>query len=217
MRSQQACNISLLKHSRSQQTAGAAFKYCPGKDISKPLCEELSSQLHQPGPEQTCWCLKTTLSKYSNEKSALLTQTRVLPPITQTLNIFRGLTQGLFALCSLLSPVLHTASPLLQRRACFSSVPGLLDDVPPPNAVRCLARLCAATPDTPLGYDTGDNWRKRNKQGCVSYRKDASDMPSPEKLSTTFLISHLSHSCVGQFPVALLPANYLPRSSSHPD
>lgn len=78
--------------------------------------------------------------------------------------IFRGLTQGLFTLCSLLSPVLHAASPLLQGRTCLSSIPGLLDDVPPPDAIRRLAGLCTATPGAPLRYNTGDNWKSKKER-----------------------------------------------------
>lgn len=37
------------------------FQHCPGKDVSKTLCEELSSQLAQAGPWQTSRCLKTIL------------------------------------------------------------------------------------------------------------------------------------------------------------
>lgn len=169
MRTKQVCNISLLKHTRPQQTAGAIFKYCPRKDISKPLREELSSQLHQTGPKQIRWCLKTDLFKYNKDQVCWRKQESY--PYYQDTHTFSGLTQVLFALCSLLSPVLHTASPLLQRRAYLSSIPGLLDDMPPPNTVCCLARLCTATPDAPLRYNTGHNWKKSKKQECKTLQK----------------------------------------------
>lgn len=53
------------------------------------------------------------------------------------------------------------------------------------------------------------------------YRNYASDVPSPEKPLLDIAQYNLPYftpdpSCVGQFPAALLPGNYLPRNSSHP-
>lgn len=71
---------------------------------------------------------------------------------------FGVLTKGMIALYSLLGPVLHTASLLLQRRTRLASIPLLLNDMPSPDSICCLAGLCTATPVTPFRYSAGGHW-----------------------------------------------------------
>lgn len=70
------------------------------------------------------------------------------------------------ALHSWVAPVLHTASPLLQRGAGGTPVPWFLQDMPLADTVRDLAGLDTATPATPLCHSAGDRWkRRRHLQG----------------------------------------------------
>lgn len=70
------------------------------------------------------------------------------------------LTQGLLALHTLEAPVLHTASPLFQRRTGRTPVPWLLQDMPLADAVGDLTGPDTATPATPLGHNAGDGWKR---------------------------------------------------------
>lgn len=73
------------------------------------------------------------------------------------------LTQGLQALRSLAAPVLHTASLLFQRWTQSTPVPWLLQNLPLADTVGDLTGLDTATPATPLGHNTRDRWKRKQR------------------------------------------------------
>lgn len=117
----------------------------------------------------------------SKERSALLTQARVLPPITQTLTFSVDLLRD--CLHSVPCWVQYSTQPALSSRGGHASPPFLGSWMTCLLRTRYVVLQGSAQPLQTLHWDTtqGITGGRVTNQDGEGYRSDASDVPSPEK------------------------------------